>query len=492
MRLALIFGSEVDRVARRRVEYAFRVFAAVYGHVIIDLPSAVSELSHVVTVFYGHTSSTKEVPAAFRVPSLYLARKPELPAPIPRSRVYADETFELFFGEDPTTRQPDWLGEIFEWLSAADEHSIVTRDSVGRIPYSQTIFARGHVTPGKAHASRMMAWLQGCLDVHCGIFREALPPAPSPLSQFRHLVVCSHDIDYYYCGRLSASYRVLKNVGIALLAQRNAAFLRASLHQLARLLRGQAVGDFLPNLVQRATSDGFRSTIFVISRRAHRRDANYEPLQIAKQLRKAVPAGMGIGLHGSYRSVIEDRSLKEERQSLTQRTLLPVEGTRQHWLRFDTHENLFRQVEAARFLFDSTLGFSEVVGFRNGAAFPFPPYDFAKEAPCQFLEIPLVVMDATLSADPVSRDNPLAVATPVLDESRRWGWGGISLLWHNPVEPLGVTQKVNDVFWHLLRNRAANDEAWIEGRELFNNSLERFHQAGLLSGLTRSTESRIP
>ena len=158
-------------------------------------------------------------------------------------------------------------------------------------------------------------------------------------------------------------------------------------------------------------------------------------------------------------------------------------GGRQHWLRFDRHEKLFANSKS-RLVYDSTLGFSEDVGFRNGASFAFPPYNFEREEPYRFLEIPLALMDSALiSASQSSVEQAAKLTAKVLQESRRWGWGGIALLWHNPVEPLGVPDGINRIFWEQMKMRAQHQERWISAEEFLALSLARYQRAGLLKGV---------
>jgi hypothetical protein len=73
------------------------------------------------------------------------------------------------------------------------------------------------------------------------------------------------------------------------------------------------------------------------------------------------------------------------------------------------------------------------------------------------------------------------LADAVLTESRRWGWGGISVLWHNPIEPLSACDEVNQVFWQQLSTRAQHQERWISAEQFMDISLRRYQQAGLLN-----------
>src|SRR5262249_41680089 len=134
-------------------------------------------------------------------------------------------------------------------------------------------------------------------------------------------------------------------------------------------------------------------------------------------------------------------------------------GNRQHWLRFDSHDRLFETIERAKLVYDTTLGFPDTAGFRNGASFAFPPYDFKNERAYEFLEIPLVLMDGNLEAAArASKENAGDIAADILQKSRKWGWGGISVLWHNPVEPLHVPEEINNIFWKSVREKEQHTE----------------------------------
>ena len=253
---------------------------------------------------------------------------------------------------------------------------------------------------------------------------------------------------------------------------------------LLQLLTGRKMGDYLPELARTTAQRNIHSTMFVISRRGHRRDANYELAQIASLLLAAQKQGHSIELHGSYTSIIEGGGLSPESAAMQEATGCKPKGNRQHWLRFDDHEKLYKAVAGAGMSFDSTLGFSETVGFRNGASFAFPPYDFQNECPFDFLEIPLVLMDVSLEAAAKNLDRtPQSLAEEVLQESRRFGWGGVSVLWHNPLEPLHVPQQINQVFWDCAPAPGTSGERWMSANEFITQSLPRYHRAGLLEGV---------
>lgn len=463
---------------RARISYAFRVFAAIYGHPVADASTS----KGAVCCLYGKSTRQNGSSDVFYNPELYCDLSSETPKRKITKHRYANETFHLAFGIDTLSGKPDWLGEIFQWLSSSYERGIGARDGVGRIAYSEMVFSSEGIPPRKPHAALLMAWMENEL-VH-GIGKEALSKAPCPFPGVEHVVVSSHDIDFYFVDRISTFLRLAKNLVIAMSLYRDWSYFSDNARMVLHALGGKRVGDYLPSLLMASEEIGFRSTLFAASRHGHRRDPNYRLGQIAPHLSNASNSGFSVGIHGSYRSVTEDRTLAAEACELAGCSGRKPLANRQHWLRFQKHEDLFGEVERAALLCDSTLGFPDRIGFRNGASFAFPPYDFVNERPHRFLEIPLVIMDGSLEAASRNlREDPQQMAEEVLRESRNLGWGGISVLWHNPMESLSVPSQINHVFWNCAKQQGKFHEQWMSSDQFLVGSLPRFQAAGLLEGV---------
>jgi hypothetical protein len=477
--ICLRFSQDIPGSVRARISYAFRVFAAIYNHRVADE----SDESNARQCLYSRVLPEELDPGALWIPARYKMTSERRQVV---KRRYGNEDFHLIHGVDEISGKPDWLGEIFVWLSSSLETGIHSRDSVGRFAYSDMVFHREKISPRKPHAAMMMAWLEGALGNRQAV--EMLPRAHSPVSGIEHLVVSSHDVDFYLTSKRSALLRLLKNLGISIRPYRSWSFFQSNSRMLAQLIAGKRVGDYLPALVEAGERCEFRSTLFVASHNMHRRDPNYALGHLAPHLSEASRRNFSVGLHGSYTSVIEAENLAPEATALANVTGTTRMGGRQHWLRFDHHEKLFEAVERAGLLFDSSLGFHEVTGFRNGASFAFPPYDFPNETPHEFLEIPLAIMDGSLEAEARSSGaNPQAIADEVLAESRKWGWGGISVLWHNPIEPLQVPDSINSVFWECVKKQRGFQEKWIAADRFIGCCLSRYQNAGLLRNVRYET-----
>jgi hypothetical protein len=481
--ISLQFGPQVREPIRSRVEYAFRVFAAIYDHPVV----LGSDRENTIRCYYGETPPAPDS-QLFHIPALYREDRLEKKNS-PLIRRYSGEDIYLTFGLEPSGARPDWLGEIFLWLSCTYEKNITARDYVGRIPYSEMIFSRERLSPRKPHAAQLMSWFENALQ-H-GNAKEEFPRAPSPVSGSDHLVVCSQDIDFYYLDRWSTVIRLFKNMAAALVFYKSGSYFFDNLKMTGDLLLGKQPGEYLSALRKAGVQHDFASTFFVVPRQAHRRDPNYSLGQIASQLPGGEEIEFSVEVHGSYCSVIEDRTLAEEAQALSRFIGRKPQGNRQHWLRFADHQVLFDEIQRAELIADSTLGFSEEVGFRNGASFAFPPYNFAQEAPYNFLEVPLVLMDGGLEATSrASATSPQKIAEEVLTESRKYGWGGVSVLWHNPMEQLSVPRAVNDVFWKCIKQKDQHREKWMSLQQFLACSIERYQNAGLLIAPSVGVEER--
>lgn len=472
----IVFAPHLSARVQARIAYSFRVFCAIYGHAVSEANSPGSTL-----VAYGFSDDPSAPAGAICLPSSYIERAPEQPAPRPEEIFFAGEQFDLFYGRDAQGR-PDWLGEIFEWLSAADEMSIVKHDSAARIPFEDTVFARFQLPPARPRALMTMAWLEAYL--RNGLAAEQLVKATSPVEGTDHWVIISHDIDIYWTKSwpwLRRVERQLKNLVISYMESHRASVVFSGITRFFKALFGMRVDDFIPALTEAEKRLEFRSTLFVIANSPHRRDANYAVSAIAPQLNEAAQQGFDIELHGSYTSIVEKQDLLSEVNELARYSVQPPIANRQHWLRFDSHQRLFGAIERAHLACDSTLGFSNRVGFRNGASFSFPPYDFERERPCDFLEIPLAIMDRSLVHEARSSGKPYRELTEeVFLESRRWSWGGFALLWHNPVEDAYVPREVNQILWEQARKRSAVREMWVSASQFLSITLDRYHNAGLL------------
>ncbi len=206
MRILLQFAPEQGPVVRARLGYAFRLFCAIYGHepMMEDQPNGSSD----IVVAYAPNCGGQEHVRLSRASSL---RSPDKPAPKPIPYRLGEQRTVLFHTLE-SGREPDWLAEIFEWVSCADEYACRQRDSVGRVPFGSSYIGRHGLDPREPYAAIAMAFLQRAI----ARIKPRLPLKPlSPVASAEHLVVNTHDIDLLALDRIRSSYRIAKNAFIS-------------------------------------------------------------------------------------------------------------------------------------------------------------------------------------------------------------------------------------------------------------------------------------
>jgi len=101
----------------------------------------------------------------------------------------------------------------------------------------------------------------------------------------------------------------------------------------------------------------------------------------------------GIGLHTSYYSAFNSGNSAREKKHLEKICGTFVSYNRNHYLRFDIRKSI-EIYEECGFTVDSTIGYSDVNGFRSGLCRAFRPWNYQAGRISKVLEIPLLFMDS--------------------------------------------------------------------------------------------------
>lgn len=178
---------------------------------------------------------------------------------------------------------------------------------------------------------------------------------------------------------------------------------------------------------------GFSSSFYFFGGGNHRSDAPYSihDSQISRLLSKIQDRGHEIGLHGSFDSYNNLEMLRNEKENL-EIVAGEIFSIRQHYLRFDAQKT-FAIHEKLGIKCDVTLGFAAHEGFRAGICLPFHPYNLEEDRPFDVLEIPLTIMDGTLSDAKyrgLHAEEAWQSVKSLLETVKRHR-GCIVLLWHN-------------------------------------------------------------
>lgn len=175
---------------------------------------------------------------------------------------------------------------------------------------------------------------------------------------------------------------------------------------------------------------GARSSFYFLALSPGEQDRTYGIEDLEPEIGAIADAGWEVGLHGGHRAFAEPQALAAEKQRLEKVLGQEVVGYRNHQLRFripDTWESLSR----AGFRYDSTMGFADCAGFRNGMCHPFRPYDLHGGREIDILEIPLAVIDGTLFRSMMlDHGSAWELTRGLIDAAERYN-GAIAVLWHN-------------------------------------------------------------
>jgi hypothetical protein len=242
----------------------------------------------------------------------------------------------------------------------------------------------------------------------------------------KHFAVCvSHDLDRLlvnarslnappYRGGIMSSLSVLK-------------------HEItSKFKKGKSVlkPAFDPvHIIGQANKYGFRSTYFMLALKPGEQDFNY-PLEEVKQVIETIKkTGAEIQLHGGHKAYRSTEKIAQEK-SYFEKHIGPAAGYRNHYLRFTVPDTWHRLSEAG-FKYDSTFGFHDMAGFRNGMCYPHFPYDLRSNRYLPIIEVPLIVMDSSLfKYMNLDDENAFRLVTHLIDRTAEVN-GVFTFLWHN-------------------------------------------------------------
>ena len=242
----------------------------------------------------------------------------------------------------------------------------------------------------------------------------------------KNFAVClTHDIDVVYLSKLS----IILGAAKSLLIQ----------HQIKsafKMLFNNINKKWNPwwnfkDIMALEEKYGAKSSFYFLTLNKGDLDFNFEVEDLEHEIGNIVAGnGWEVGLHGGHEAYNNLDEIKEKKKRLEKVLGKKVVGYRNHFLKFkvpDTWELLGK----AGFKYDSTFGYADCVGFRNGMCHPFKPFNLDTGKEIDILEIPLTVMDCTLfDYMRLDFDKAWDVTKMLIDIVEKYN-GVITILWHN-------------------------------------------------------------
>lgn len=188
----------------------------------------------------------------------------------------------------------------------------------------------------------------------------------------------------------------------------------------------------------------------------------YDIKDLEDELGYIIDKGFEVGLHGGYYTYDNIEEMKKEKSILENVLGKKIIGYRNHYLLFKVPDTWELLAEAG-FRYDTTLGYNNAVGCRNGMCHPFKPYNLITDKEIDILEIPLNIMDSSLFNNIRPIDKAWEASKNVIDTVEQYH-GVVTLLWHNNIFGSAYMRD-----WARLYNRILSychsKNAWMTNAE---------------------------
>lgn len=326
------------------------------------------------------------------------------------------------------------------WLAGLQETATSTRDAHGRAPFAASLQSRldgpgGATRPAVDAVRRALA---EALRTH------GIEAAPATWGGAPFAVALTHDLDALRLHRLRAFAGELR---------------RASPREAVRRALGpdrrRATIGALADLGRR---HGDGATWFVKPGRWAPEDA---PVDLAAEAGRVRALPGEVGWHPGYGAHASRERLAAERAAFVGAVGHAPVLARTHFLRW-AEPDTPRLLADAGVRLDSTLGWADAPGFRRGTAHPFRLFDLDAGRPTGLWEMPLAVMDTTLTTyQQLGADGQAAALAAVVAGAREAG-GCAVVLWHNQL--------------------GADDRAWDQRLDTLDHALGQARRQGAAVG----------
>lgn len=191
----------------------------------------------------------------------------------------------------------------------------------------------------------------------------------------------------------------------------------------------------------------------------------YKIEDIQEDIRFIIDNECEVGLHTSYYAFDKLDGIMKEKEKLEKITNKKVKGVRNHLLRFSIPKT-WEILSKAGFEYDTTLGYHDIVGFRNGMCHPFKPFNLDTNKQINIIEIPLCISDVALfSFMKKNAKESWDLIKKMIDTTEKLG-GVLTILWHNwtfsyPVTFAGLFGKDWTKLYEKILEYSNKKNAWL-------------------------------
>lgn len=259
--------------------------------------------------------------------------------------------------------------DLWDRFTRREEYNNLIRDMHGRFPYwasqdrdifrpsvSEYLYEQGLIKP---------EYPDGCEFALC----------------------VTHDIDVIY----SSPYMKILN-GILSVRQGNP---KRAVREIGSVCNRKSPFYNFKEILSLEEKFGVKSTWFFQALEPGEPEFRYWLSDVNRVFGDILDAGGEIGLHGGFDAPFNLDRLLIEKSRLEKVLGEKVMGYRSHYLKFQVPET-WELLAQAGFSYDSTLGYTDCVGFRSGMCHPYKPMNLNTRKEIDITEFPLHVMDMSL------------------------------------------------------------------------------------------------
>jgi len=276
----------------------------------------------------------------------------------------------------------------------------------------------------------------------------------------KKFAVClTHDIDNIY-----PPWKHLLLSSVYCIKDLNASGLKS---QMLWKFKGKKYSPYLnfKKIMKLERNFGAKSSFYFITAEKDVNRFRYNIEEINSELGNIVDSGWEVGLHGGYYAYNDLYEVIKEKKKLEKVLGKEVIGYRNHYLRFKVPDS-WDILSKAGFKYDTTLGYNDMIGFRNGMCHPFKPINLKDSKEIDILEIPLIIMDGSLFSLVNSLEEAWSYVKKLIDTVESTN-GVITFLWHNHVFSCSFRKE-----WEMLYNKILSycymKNAWMtSGEEIY-------------------------
>jgi hypothetical protein len=292
------------------------------------------------------------------------------------------------------------------------------------------------------------------LDLHISVLRQFILDSGMPLIEippvpagYDYACCLTHDIDFAGIRRHKFDYTILGFLYRAIIGSLKKVL--KGKRERQKLIENWKAVTLLPAVYMGLADDfwmqfdnylkiegGFRSTFFIIPFKniagaGHaggdhlRRAVRYDISDIKPEIRDLLAHGCEIGVHG-IDSWIDAEKAGNEFDRIYETAGLPEIGIRMHWLYLN--DRSYGIMEKTGYMYDSTSGYNDSVGYRSGTVQVFRPIGLEK-----LFELPLNVQDTALFYPDrmgLSEDEAWPLIRNLLKNAEMYG-GVLTINWHD-------------------------------------------------------------